>query len=800
MKNKYLLFLLLIVPNFLFAQTGVIKGQILDLISNEPIGFATVQLLGTTQGTNSDESGNYEFTGLEPKLYNLKITFVGYKDESFYEIQVTNSKPAVVNARLEQNSKAIEGVVVKASPFKKTEESPLSLRTIGIAEIQRNPGGNRDISKVVQNLPGVTSTASFRNDLIIRGGAPNENRFYLDEVEVPNINHFATQGASGGPVGLINVDFIREVDFFSGAFPSNRGNTLSSVFAFQQKDGRDDKLGFTATVGTSDYFLTLEGPLNKKKNVTFLASARRSSLQLLFKAIGLPFLPTYNDAQFKVKWKIDQKNELTFIGLGAIDQFTLNLDANKTEAQQYLLNNLPVSPQWNYTQGFVYKHYRKEGYSTAVFSRNMLDNQAYKYANNNESDPNGKILDYQSREAENKIRIEDTERFGDYKLNIGVNYEFAKYSSRTFNKINTPQGNIDVNFNSAFDLHKYGIFGQISRKWLDEKLVVSAGVRADGNSYSARMSNLLEQFSPRLSLAYSISPKLSFNMNTGIYYQLPTYTLMGFRDNNGILVNKNNLTYIRNAQFVAGLEYNISSFSKVTVEGYFKKYSNYPFLLRDSICLANLGGDFGVIGNEPANSTAGGRTYGLEVLFQQRLFKGFYGIAAYTLGWSEFEDKNKKLVSSSWDARHILSLTLGKQFKRNWEVGLNFRYQSGLPYTPFDVARSSQISVWDRTGRGLKDFNLLNSERNTASKLLNLRVDKKWFFKKWNMTVYLDIQNLLGNKVSQFELLLDRPLDATGNPIGGAVTDPSDPTRYKTKILDSGSGTRVPNLGIIIGI
>ncbi len=800
MKNKYLLILLLAVPHFLVAQTGIIKGQILDLISNEPVGFATVQLLGTTQGTNSDENGNYEFRGLEPKLYNLKITFVGYKDESFYEIQVTNSKPAVINVRLEQNSKAIEGVVVKASPFKKTEESPLSLRTIGIAEIQRNPGGNRDISKVVQNLPGVTSTASFRNDLIIRGGAPNENRFYLDEVEVPNINHFATQGASGGPVGLINVDFIREVDFFSGAFPSNRGNTLSSVFAFQQKDGRDDKLGFTATVGTSDYFLTLEGPLNKKKNITFLASARRSSLQLLFKAIGLPFLPTYNDAQFKVKWKIDQKNELTFIGLGAIDQFTLNLTANKTEAQQYLLNNLPVSPQWNYTQGFVYKHYRKEGYSTAVFSRNMLDNQAYKYANNNESDPNGKILDYQSREAENKVRIEDTERFGDYKLNIGVNYEFAKYSSRTFNKINTPQGNVDVNFNSAFDLHKYGIFGQISRKWLDEKLVVSAGIRADGNSYSSKMSNLLEQFSPRLSLAYSISPKLSFNMNTGIYYQLPTYTLMGFRDNNGVLVNKNNLTYIRNAQFVAGLEYNISSFSKVTVEGYFKKYSNYPFLLRDSLCLANLGGDFGVIGNEPANSTSGGRTYGLEILFQQRLFKGFYGIAAYTLGWSEFEDKNKKLVSSSWDARHILSLTLGKQFKRNWEVGLNFRYQSGLPYTPFDVARSSQKSVWDRTGRGLKDFNLLNSERNTAGKLLNLRVDKKWFFKKWNMTVYLDIQNLLGNKVSQFELLLDRPLDTTGNPIGGAVTDPNDPTRYKTKILNSGTGTRVPNLGIIVGI
>ncbi|MEM6380960.1 MAG: TonB-dependent receptor, partial [Bacteroidota bacterium] len=361
----------------IMAQNGIIKGVVKDAINNEPVPFANVIIASTGQGTVTDEEGRYEIGNLVPNLYDVTASFVGYTDQTIFEIQVSNSKPAEVNFQLESSAEEIDEVVVKASPFRKTEESPVSLRTIGVAEIQRNPGANRDISKVVQTLPGVTTTAAFRNDLIIRGGAPNENRFYLDDVEVPNINHFATQGASGGPVGLINVNFINEVDFFSGAFPANRGNTLSSVLNFRQRDGRDDRIGGIFMAGSSDVGLTLEGPIGEK--TTFLVSARRSYLQFLFDAIGLPFLPTYNDFQAKVKIKLDTKNELTFIGLGAIDDFTLNLEADDTEDRRFLLENLPTTPQWNYTNGIVYKHYEDNGFWTMVLSRNMLNNEAFKY-------------------------------------------------------------------------------------------------------------------------------------------------------------------------------------------------------------------------------------------------------------------------------------------------------------------------------------------------------------------------------------------------------------------------------------
>ena len=214
MSNKLLTGVFaLIFSTALLGQNGVIEGNIKDAVTNEAILFATVQIEGTTTGAISDLDGNYRIENLAPGLYNIIVTSVGYKPQQAFELQVTNVKPVVVNFSLEEDVQVLDAVVIQAGPNDKTAESPVSLRTIGVSEIKRNPGANRDISVVIQSLPGVASTPSFRNDILIRGGAPNENRFYLDGIEIPNINHFATQGSSGGPVGLINVDFIQQVEF-----------------------------------------------------------------------------------------------------------------------------------------------------------------------------------------------------------------------------------------------------------------------------------------------------------------------------------------------------------------------------------------------------------------------------------------------------------------------------------------------------------------------------------------------------------------------------------------------------------
>jgi len=200
---------------------------------------------------------------------------------------VTNEKTPYIFIELVQDNEQLEEVIVQSKLFKKSIESPLSRQSLGIAEIERNPGGNRDVLKVIQSLPGVASNPGFRNDIIIRGGSPVENKFYLDGIEVPVINHFQTQGSTGGPVGIINADLIRNVDFYTSAFQSDRGNALSAVIEFTQKDGNPEKINTRATIGTSDAGITLDGPINNK--TTFIASVRQSYLQFLFKLIKCLF-------------------------------------------------------------------------------------------------------------------------------------------------------------------------------------------------------------------------------------------------------------------------------------------------------------------------------------------------------------------------------------------------------------------------------------------------------------------------------------------------------------------------------
>ena len=780
------------------AQTSTIKGRVFNSINNEAVPFANIFIDSTSVGTTSDFEGNYRITDLKPGTYSLICSFIGFKRQISYEVSVSSARTTTLDFALVEESTTLDQVVITASPFNKREESPVSLRTISSSEIYRNPGGNRDISNVIQILPGVASSASFRNDIIVRGGAPNENRFYLDGIEVPNINHFATQGSSGGPVGMINVNFIREVDFYAGAFPANRGNALSSILEFRQIEGNDEGLKGTFTLGSSDVGMTLDGPMGKKS--TFILSARRSYLQLLFKGLGLPFLPTYNDFQYKQTVKLDKKNIITLIGLGAIDDFRLNTSANDNVVDEdviirnnYILGNLPVNTQWNYTVGANWKHFGSNSFQNIVVSRNHLNNRAVKYLGNIE-EQDQLLLDYSSQEIENKLRIENTVRSNGWKFNMGVGYENATYTNSTFNKIVIDGQVAVIDFESSLPLNKFSVFSQVSKELVQNKLMLSFGLRMDCNDYSDDMINPFDQLSPRLSAAYSLTEKLNANFNIGRYFQLPPYTIMGYRDNNSVLANKeNNITYIQSDHYIAGLEFNPSLLSKVTVEGFYKTYDNYPFLLRDSLSLANLGGDFGVIGNEPVNSSSFGRSYGVELLVQQKLLASIYGILSYTFVRGEFSDKNEELIASSWDNRHILNLTAGKKFKKDWEVGMKFRYVGGAPYTPYDEVRSASIDIWNVVQQGVFDWDRLNDLRNPASHGLDVRVDKKWYFDQWAINAYIDIQNIY-NFQAVGQSFLDIKRDAEGN----GIIDPDNPGSYQMSEIEKVSGTVLPSIGLMI--
>lgn len=774
------------------AQTtnnGIVEGRIYNSKNNDPVSYATIVILNTNIGSQSDSDGKFIITDIKPGYIILRVTLIGYKPYTSEPIMVTGIHKVFAEIPLEEAQVNLQEVKIASSLFRKKEESPVSLKRIGIEEIEKNPGSNRDISRVIQAFPGVSSSLAYRNDVIVRGGGAAENRFYLDGIEIPNLNHFATQGASGGPVGIINVDFIREVNFYSGAFPANRGNALSSILELNQIDGNTENTKFKGSIGASDLALTLDGPLDQK--TTFIVSARRSYLQFLFAGLGLPFLPTYNDFQFKVRSKLNNKNEISIIALGALDQFKLNLNADETESQRYILNYLPVNEQWNYTFGIAYKHFGKNSYDTWVISRNHLDNVQYKYRNNIEVD-SLKILDYESFESENKLRYERTIlNSTGYKINLGANFEYAKYFNNTFRQLFSGQPYV---YKSSINFLKWGAFGQVSKSYYNNRLALSLGIRADANSFTTAMSNLLNQVSPRFSLSYSLGTKWTINSNIGRYYQLPPYTTLGFRDLAGNLVNKENaVKYITSDHLISGFEYMPNQTSKLSFEGFYKWYRNYPFSIEDSISISSKGADYGTFGDEAIRSTGKGRAYGIELFYQNTDLQNINLIVSYTLVRSESEDYLGKYIPTSWDNKHIINITGLKNLKRNWNIGFKWRFAGGTPYTPWDIEKSSITTAWEAQGRAYLDYTKLNQLRLKPFHKLDIRVEKEYFLRKSSLRFYIDVQNIYAFKADEPSQLV-RATDAEGNFLPPA----GNPLRYQLKTLETDDGTVLPSIGIIV--
>jgi len=793
MKKLLSLLFVLIITTCLSAQEiGVVKGVVLDKQTREKLPFVNVIIEGTTKGSTTNEKGEFEIKNVPLGYIKVSASFVGYQSTTSSDYLVTKEKTPFITLVLIEASSQLDEVVVKSSLFKRKAESPVSLQSLGVEEIEKNPGGNRDILKVIQSFPGVASNPGFRNDIIIRGGATSENKFYVDGIEVPVINHFQTQGASGGPVGLINTDLIRNVDFYSSAFPANRGNALSSVIEFTQKVGNQEKFEGRGSLGTSDAGITLQGPLSK--NTSVIVSARQSYLKPLFRLLKLVFLPTYNDFQLNLKSKLSDKDELAIFGLGAIDDFEINTGVNEGETDEetfkrneFFLNVIPIQTQWNYTVGASYKHYEGKSIQTYVLSRNEWKNDIIKFVDNTNR-PEDLLSDYQSKEIENKFRFENDTRFDNgIQLNLGFGLRQATYQNSTFERranINDVQ---EINFSSEFSLFSYAMFAQASKRFFSNRLQLSLGVRTDGNTYNSNMENPLNQFSPRIAASLKIADKWYANTSIAKYYQLPSYTMLGFRDNNNVLVNQSNLKYISSQHTVAGIEYRPENSTKITVEGFYKKYDNYPFSVRDQISLANLGADFGVIGSEAVVSNNDGRAYGVEFLAQKKSYDGIYGILAYTFVRSEFRDVNNQFVPSTWDNRHLLTFTGGKKLNRNWEIGAKFRLVGGRPFTPEDRDASSIIERYDVTNRGIPDYTRLNTERLDLFTQLDFRVDKTWYLKRFSLNLYLDIQNVYATSNERPPLLLEDGVD------------PTDPTRYILEEIDNtGEGRVIPRIGVIV--
>ena len=763
-----------------------VSGRVIDRLTREGIPYAAVIIVGVEgSGVLADSAGVFTLPEVKPGIYWFSAIQLGYRTVVTPEYKITPYTP-FIEIEMDQDPTELAASSIKPSPFLRSVESPVSVRVISVGDIEKIPGANKDVARIVRSYPGVSySPIGYRNDLIVRGGGPSENAFFIDGIEIPNINHFATQGASGGPVSILNSDLIREISFYTGSFPSNRGGALSSVMDITLKDGNPDKQAFKATIGASEVGVSASGHIGSR--TTYLASVRQSYLQLLFRLLGLPMLPNYIDGQFKIKTKLNERNELMFIGLAGFDNLKLNQEPDDA-GDEYLLGYLPELKQETFTIGMSFKHFGDGHIQTWSASYNYLNNRSIKYLGNDESLPEGLIQNSSGLEGKAQARFENRSYYGSWTVREGAEAVFRHYDSYIYRKLAYSRM---LGYDSRIDFFGWGFYASADYKSPGGKVNASAGLRTDGSSFSGRTAAFWKQLSPRASVSYMPWDSWSFNASAGLYHQLPPLTALSFRDDDGYLANRS-LEYMRVMSAAAGADWKLRDRLFIGLEGFYKYFFDIPVSVATGVPLTCVGADYGSIGEELLVPSADGRSYGLEMIVKWLIPDKVTLVGSATLYRSEYrKDKESEYIPSAWDNRFITNLSAVYEFPHYWSVGAKISAIGGSPYTPYDVDASSLRSVWDAAGRPVYDYGQYNSLRLDPYWQLDLRVDKDFYFDRWTLGLYVDLQNVTFSKIRQPDVYLN-----TGTVINPDV--PVSGQRYELELLELYSGTIVPAIGVTV--
>jgi len=728
---KILLILLLALP-FLSVlageiPTGIVEGEIIDATTGEVLPSATISIVGTTMGAIADIEGRFTLNDIPAGTYSIRVTLIGYNEKVLTDIVIGPVRPAKVIIELFQTTiKLKKSTVVTSAFFNETNDSYTSSQSLSNEEIRRLPGSFEDVIRTTSNLPGVAQVQAGRNDLIVRGGAPTENLYVIDDIEVNNINHFGTQGSSGGPLSYVNLDFVDNIRFYTGGFGVKYGNRLSSALNIKLREGRNDHLGGKATISGSIFGLDLEGPIGKKGSI--ILSARRSYLDLIFRAAGFEFVPEYWDFLLKSDYRIDSKNQISLLGIAALDDIRF---FNENAEDVYENSRRLKSKLQQAMSGFKWKHLVPNGKITLSIGQTYVN---YDYGQSDTLMNPFFISD--SYEYETFVRFE-SQFLISRKTNLaaGIVRRYLKSSGDIFldSFDNTFGENYTIDNEYKMQANNSAGYLQISQElWVTSTI---AGIRFD---YFDMIKNNWA-LSPRIATLFKVTPRLSLSSSIGIYKQAPSLVWLSSNSYN------RNLDYSSANQYVFGIEFLAREDTRIGLETYYKNYSDLPASLQQEyLVMSNIGAGFGgaeenftSFGIDSLISKGKGRTYGLELLIQKKLSEiPCYGTLSFSLNKSEYTGLDGTYRPGSYHQYFIGVFSGGYIFNRFWEFSTRFRFETGRPYTPFNES-------------GNQDPALYNSQRISSNHSLDVRFDKRWFFNSWTLIAYLDIQNIYNRKANE---------------------------------------------------
>jgi hypothetical protein len=720
----------ILLSGYIYSQdNGEINGRIIDKLSQQPLQGAVIEVIQLKLKTGSDDDGYFVLTNIPSGIYSVKFSYIGYK--SLIKDFISVNSGSSLNLLAELDLISTDEINVEAQRFDKPLDISNSIKNLSYEEIRRSPGGFEDIGRVIQTLPGVSFVNDGRNDLIVRGGAPSENLFLVDGAPIPNINHFGSQGATGGPVSLIDLNFIRDINFITGGFSARYGDKLSSVLDIKLREGNRKNFMGNLNLSATGFGGILEGPLGSKQKGSWLFSIRRSYLDLVFNAAGFGFIPEYNSAQIKGVYDLDEHNIITFNAIGNLDKVRFNNDdiKNRQDNENILKNN-----QYGYTNSLEWK-------SLLTDKSYLKINLSRSYTNFDYSARDANFVEKfknQSNEIENVLKAEyNLLPNNNTEISLGVEGKLINFSNiiktvrDTLYTIDPYTGNRYIipalDFNESNITYKTAAFVQLTQKLL--KIVkLSFGMRYDYFDFINKKSNL----SPRASATINLLSNLNLNFSYGIFYQSPSYIWLVSNPQNRDIKN------IRADHYIAGIEFLPGKDTRATVEVYYKKYSDYPASsLRPYFILADNGGNYETsssFGLEPLISAGVGHAQGIEFFFQKTLSEKFYTTVNLSLFNARYTSLDGIERASDYDNGVLFVANGGYIAGKGWELSSKFRFIGGRPYTPINPVDGTQI------------VSLYNSERLPDYYSLDIRADKRWNFKKWSLVTYIDVQNITGKK------------------------------------------------------
>jgi hypothetical protein len=710
-----------------FAQTpaskgtGAIRGHVHDAVTQEPLLGANVVLLGTSFGKSTDEKGNFEILNLPPGTYRVQATTVGYEAQIKTDVVIASGKQTESLFALAPSAIELGEVIVKPDYFETSPTGPVSSQSLSNEEIRRIPGVQEDVARAIAVLPGVVQASQGRNDLIVRGGAPSENLYLIGNLEVPNINHFGTQGATGGPLSFVNLDFVRDVTFSTGGFGVRYGDRLSSVLKIELKEGRTDHIGGKATISATQFGLNTEGPLGDKGS--FIFSARRSYLDFLFRLAGFGFVPEYWDFLGKATYRPSWRDEFSFLNIGALDDVRFyNDDADQRFDNSRVLGN----EQRQYFSSISWQHLFRGGFLNTTLGRTFT-----RYRFEQSDSLLNPIFQSQSKEGETALRTDVTLLTkGGMEFTAGVKGSAVRLvGDMQLRPYETSFGDSLMISSSSWNstAFKSAAYSQIAVGML-ERLRLTFGGRLD---YFERIDEPAA-IAPRMSAAVLLSRLTTLTLSVGRYHQAPSCIWIVSNEAN------RRLKHLRADQIVAGIERLLREDIRLRVEGYVKRYSQYPASVqRPYLVLANSGAGFGgsdegfsSFGFDTLTSEGEGLSRGVELLMQKRFSHDCcYGILSLAYSKTDFTALDGIERPGLFNQRVIMNLSYGYKPNPKWEFSGKFRFGTGTPYTPYG-------------SQGKQDVQVYNSRRLPEFHSLDVRVDRHWNFDRWNLITYVDIQNI----------------------------------------------------------